>query len=85
MPMPELATQVTPMLDYALQVFGFGSLGGLGIMGFTKLRTEVRLYRAENQKDHKVIFEKLDDMNGVGRENTTAIAKREAVCKERHG
>ena len=84
MPMAE-AVQAAPMLvDFGLSLVGPGLLGGGFLLGFVKLRTEVRLYRAENQKDHKVLFGKLDELNGVGRKNTTAIAERAAVCEERH-
>ena len=79
---PGHANMLLMMLGTAVSTVG--PLLVAGIVGFTKLRTETRLYRNENTKEHKVIFGKLDDINGAGRKNTTAIAERAAVCKERH-
>ena len=83
-PMAEAAAQASNLLDVGVAMFGFGGLGGIGIVGFIKLRTEVRLYRDENQKDHKEIKNALKEINGRGRDNTTAIAEANVRCEERH-
>ncbi len=84
MPMAEAAAQATNLVDYAVSVLGFGGLGTLGAVGFAKLRTEVRLYRAENQKDHKEIKAELKVLNGTGRANEVDIEGIKKVCAERH-
>ena len=89
--MPEMPTpEVVVHSNASLTIVGTAVTTAVPIIatafvGFVKLRTEVRLYRDENTKEHKTIFRKLDDQNGRSRKNETAITRRAAVCEERHG
>ena len=82
-PMAEAAAQVTDLWQLGGALLGIGWVGGCNVWAFVKLRTEVKLYREENQKDHGVVFKKLDDLNGKGSDNTNEIAAINARCKER--
>ena len=79
---PGHANMLLMMLGTAISTVG--PLLIAGAVGFAKLSTKVDLYRTENTKDHKVIFRKLDDLNGTGRDNEKNIEAMKRVCKDRH-
>jgi hypothetical protein len=83
--MPDPATQiVSHLMDNLITIGGFGGLGGLTFMSFVKLRTEVRMYHEQNQRDHKRMTEELKKINGAARKATDDITKLKATYEERH-
>jgi hypothetical protein len=49
-----------------------------------RLQQKLSLFHEQNEKEHATITDKLDDLNGSGRKNTTDIAHMKGTCEERH-
>jgi predicted dinucleotide-binding enzyme len=83
--MPDPAAQlVSYLMQNLVTIGGFGTVGGLTVLSFVKLRTEVRMFNEQNQKDHKRMTDELEKLNGSTRKATTDIAKLKATYEERH-
>jgi hypothetical protein len=82
---PEAVASSHTLIDAIIAICGFGGVSGVTIVAFAKLKTQVGMLDAQNQKDHKEIKAELRQINGAGRKATDAITAIETRCEERHG
>lgn len=84
-PMAEAVAQSTYIVEIlGVVAAGFGSIVVTGVVGFAKLGARFDAHSKHNAEAHVRMEDALEKLNDSGRKNTTAIAKINTRCDERH-